>query len=66
MRLRQPWEVLRSEKGLSQLLMDSSTEIDQHGLADDQAAAIAEGLSIRDMHQQYELAKRYSFMERLR
>ena len=37
----------------------------QRGLADDQAAAMAEGLSICDMQQQYEVAKRLSFMEGL-
>ena len=39
--------------------------IHQRGLADDQAAAMAEGLLICDMQQQYEVAKRFSFMEGL-
>ncbi|CAJ0809033.1 adenosine deaminase family protein [Ralstonia flaminis] len=51
--------------GVPFVICSDNPAIHQHGLADDQAAAMAEGLSIGDMRQQYELAKRYSFMKDL-
>lgn len=51
--------------GVPFVICSDNPAIHQHGLADDQAAAMAEGLSICDMQQQYEIAKRYSFMEGL-
>ena len=39
--------------------------VHQRGLADDQGAAMAEALSACDMQSQYEVAKRFSFMEEL-
>ena len=51
--------------GVPFVICSDNPAIHQHGLADDHAAAMAEGLSICDMQQQYEIAKRYSFMERL-
>ncbi|RZL03862.1 MAG: adenosine deaminase [Rubrivivax sp.] len=51
--------------GVPFVICSDNPAIHQHGLADDQAAAMAEGLSISDMQQQYEIAKHYSFMEGL-
>ncbi|MCY1209111.1 Aminodeoxyfutalosine deaminase [compost metagenome] len=51
--------------GVPFVICSDNPAIHQRGLADDQAAAMAEGLSISDMRQQYEVAKRYSFMEGL-
>lgn len=51
--------------GVPFVICSDNPAIHQLGLADDQAAAMAEGLSVSDMQQQYELAKRYSFMEGL-
>lgn len=51
--------------GVPFVICSDNPAIHQRGLADDQAAAMAEGLSIGDMQQQYEMAKRYSFMEDL-
>lgn len=51
--------------GVPFVICSDNPAIHLHGLADDQAAAMAEGLSICDMQQQYEIAKRYSFMEGL-
>lgn len=51
--------------GVPFVICSDNPAIHQHGLADDQAAAMAEGLSICDMQQQYEIAKHYSFMEGL-
>ena len=39
--------------------------IHQRGLADDDATAMTEGLSANDIYQQFEVAKRYSFIEGL-
>ena len=47
------------------VICSDNPAIHQHGLVDDQAAAMAEGLSICDMQQQYDIAKHYSFMEGL-
>ena len=49
--------------GVPFVICSDNPAIHQRGLADDQAAAMAEGLSICDMQQQYEVAKRFSFME---
>ena len=54
-----------SRYGVPFVICSDNPAIHQRGLADDQAAAMAEGLSIGDMQQQYEVAKRYSFMEDL-
>jgi adenosine deaminase len=51
--------------GVPFVICSDNPAIHQRGLADDQAVAMAEGLSISDMQQQYEIAKRYSFMEDL-
>jgi adenosine deaminase len=51
--------------GVPFVICSDNPAIHQRGLADDHAAAIAEGLSSSDMQQQYEVAKRYSFMEDL-
>lgn len=51
--------------GVPFVICSDNPAIHQRGLADDQAAAMAEGLSIGDMRQQYEVAKRYSFMRDL-
>lgn len=53
------------QHGVPFVICSDNPAIHQRGLADDQAAAMAEGLSIGDMRQQYEVAKRYSFMEDL-
>lgn len=49
--------------GVPFVICSDNPAIHQHGLADDQAVAMAEGLSICDMQQQYDVAKNYSFME---
>lgn len=51
--------------GVPFVICSDNPAIHQHGLVDDQAAAMAEGLSICDMQQQYDIAKHYSFMEQL-
>ncbi|WP_368655611.1 adenosine deaminase [Castellaniella ginsengisoli] len=51
--------------GVPFVICSDNPAIHDRGLADDQAAAMAEGLSIGDMQQQYEVAKRYSFMKDL-
>lgn len=47
------------------VICSDNPAIHQRGLADDQATAMAEGLSACDMFQQFEVAKRYSFIEDL-
>ena len=49
--------------GVPFVICSDNPSIHQRGLVDDQAAAMAEGLSLSDMRQQYEVARRYSFME---
>jgi len=49
--------------GVPFVICSDNPAIHQRGLAEDQAAAMAEGLSIGEIKQQYEVAKRYSFME---
>jgi adenosine deaminase len=51
--------------GVPFVICSDNPAIHDRGLADDQAAAMAEGLSTGDMRQQYEVAKRYSFMKDL-
>ncbi|WP_434634812.1 adenosine deaminase family protein [Chromobacterium sp. CV08] len=51
--------------GVPFVVCSDNPAIHQRGLADDQATAMAEGLSIADMRQQYEVAKRYSFIEEI-
>jgi adenosine deaminase len=51
--------------GVPFVICSDNPAIHQRGLADDQAAAMAEALSICDMQQQYEVAKRHSFMKAL-
>lgn len=51
--------------GVPFVICSDNPAIHQRGLADDHTVAMAEGLSIGDMRQQYEVAKRYSFMEDL-
>ena len=50
-------------RGVPFVICSDNPAIHQRGLAADQAAAMAEGLSICDMRQQFEVAKRYSFMK---
>jgi adenosine deaminase len=57
-----PLQVFRRH-GVPFVICSDNPAIHQRGLADDQAEAMAEGLSICDMQQQYEVAKRFSFME---
>ncbi|WP_420227708.1 adenosine deaminase family protein [Pigmentiphaga litoralis] len=51
--------------GVPFVICSDNPAIHERGLADDHAAALAEGLSIGDMQQQYDLAKRYSFIKDL-
>lgn len=51
--------------GVPFVICSDNPAIHQHGLADDQAAAMAEGLSICEIQQQYDIAKHYSFLEGL-
>ncbi|HCY64094.1 MAG TPA: adenosine deaminase [Oxalobacteraceae bacterium] len=51
--------------GVPFVICSDNPGIHERGLSDDQAVAMAEGLSISDMRQQYEIAKRYSFMKGL-
>lgn len=51
--------------GVPFVICSDNPAIHQRGLAADHAAAMVEGLSICDMRQQFEVAKRYSFMEGL-
>jgi adenosine deaminase len=51
--------------GVPFVICSDNPAIHQRGLADDQAAAMAEGLSASDMSQQFEVAKQYSFIEDL-
>lgn len=51
--------------GVPFVICSDNPAIHQHGLVDDQAAAMAEGLSVCEMQQQYDIAKHYSFMEGL-
>lgn len=53
------------QHGVPFIICSDNPAIHQRGLADDQAVAMAEGLSIGDMRQQYVVAKRYSFMKDL-
>ncbi len=53
------------QHGVPFVICSDNPTIHQRGLADDQAAAMAEGLSIGDMRQQYKVAKRYSFLKDL-
>lgn len=59
-----PLQLFR-QYGVPFVICSDNPAIHQHGLADDQAAAMTEGLSIGDMRQQYDVAKHYSFMEDL-
>lgn len=52
-------------RGTPFVVCSDNPGIHDRGLAEDQEEAIAEGLTARDIHRQYELAKRYSFMEGL-
>ena len=51
--------------GVPFVICSDNPGIHQRGLADDHAAAMSEGLSIGDIRLQYDVAKRYSFMENL-
>ncbi|XQU09614.1 hypothetical protein P4544_07925 [Halomonas sp. LY9] len=51
--------------GVPFVICSDNPGIHQRGLADDQAAAMEEGLSLADMVKQYEVAKRYSFLKDL-
>lgn len=53
------------QHGVPFVICSDNPAIHQCCLANDQAAAMAEGLSVSGMRQQYEVAKRYSFMEDL-
>lgn len=47
------------------VICSDNPAIHQRGLADDDATAMTEGLSANDIYQQFEVAKRYSFIEGL-
>jgi len=51
--------------GVPFVICSDNPGIHQRGLADDHAAAVAEGLPASALKEQYELAKRHSFMEDL-
>jgi adenosine deaminase len=51
--------------GVPFVICSDNPAIHDRSLADDQVAAIAEGLSISDMQQQFQVAKRYSFIKDL-
>lgn len=51
--------------GVPFVICSDNPGIHQHGLADDHATAMAEGLTARDLNQQYKEAKRYSFIRDL-
>ncbi|PKH70042.1 adenosine deaminase [Stenotrophomonas sp. Betaine-02u-21] len=51
--------------GVPFVICSDNPAIHQNGLAEDQAAAMAEGLSICEMQLQYGIAKKYSFIEGL-
>lgn len=51
--------------GVPFVICSDNPAIHQRGLADDHATAIAEGLSISDLRQQYDVAKQYSFIKEL-
>ncbi|EKM94132.1 adenosine deaminase (add) [Stutzerimonas degradans] len=51
--------------GVPFVICSDNPGIHQHGLADDHATAMAEGLTARDLNQQYKVAKRYSFIRDL-
>ncbi|UWU58962.1 hypothetical protein NDR96_08875 [Stenotrophomonas maltophilia] len=51
--------------GVPFVICSDNPAIHQSGLAEDQAAAMAEGLSICEMQLQYAIAKKYSFIEGL-
>lgn len=53
------------QHGVPFVICSDNPAIHNRGLAEDQAVAMTEGLSIGDMRQQYEVAKRYSFMKDL-
>lgn len=47
------------------VICSDNPEIHQQGLADDHAMAMTEGLSANDIYEQFDVAKRYSFIEGL-
>ena len=51
--------------GVPFVICSDNPAIHERGLADDQALAMAEGLTASDMDQQYEIAKQYSFIRDL-
>lgn len=51
--------------GVPFVICSDNPAIHQRGLADDHAVAMAEGLTTSDIDQQYEIAKRYSFIRDL-
>ncbi|MCY1562335.1 Adenosine deaminase [compost metagenome] len=51
--------------GVPFVICSDNPAIHQRGLADDQAIAMAEGLTASELDQQYEVAKRYSFIRDL-
>lgn len=51
--------------GVPFVICSDNPAIHQRGLADDQTVAMAEGLTASDMDQQYEIARRYSFIRDL-
>lgn len=59
-----PLQVFR-RFGVPFVICSDNPAIHQRGLADDQAIAKAEGLTDRELDQQYEVAKRYSFIRDL-
>lgn len=51
--------------GVPFVICSDNPGIHQKGLADDHAAAMNEGLSVREIYEQFQVAKRYSFIEGL-
>ncbi len=51
--------------GVPFVICSDNPAIHQRGLADDHMAAMNEGLSARDIYEQFDVAKRYSFIEGL-
>ncbi len=51
--------------GVPFVICSDNPGIHQRGLVDDHSAAMAEGLSVGDIRHQFQVAKRYSFIEGL-
>ncbi len=54
-----------SRRGVPFVICSDNPAIHQRGLADDHAAAMTEGITVEQLIQQFDIAKRYSFIEDL-